>query len=119
MRRQDARVDQCPGRPHLGQLLGVAGVIAADEREAQRVEHGVDVVGIARVHPANHVVNDLTEAYGNATGPVRSFSAVSKQLVFCQGCGEWDRTDGLCTRHDRERWNELLIRPGKVCERWY
>lgn len=66
-----------------------------------------------------HVVNDLSEAHENAAGPVRTFEAVAKQLVNCQGCGEWDRTDGECTRYDRERWIELLIRPGKCCELWY
>lgn len=68
---------------------------------------------------SNHIVNDLTEARENAAGHVRTYEAVAKQLADCQGCGEWNRTDGECTRHDRERWIELLIRPGKVCERWY
>lgn len=68
---------------------------------------------------SNHVVNDLTEAHENAPFPTRTFEAVAKQLADCQGCAEWDRVDGKCIRHDREKWIELLIRPGKSCELWY
>ena len=68
----------------------------------------------------NHVVNDLTEAYENATGAVREFTRVGRQLADCQQhCPEWDRGEQECTRYDRERWIELLIRPGQVCDLWH
>lgn len=62
-------------------------------------------------------VNALTESHRNAEPPVRTFEAVAKQLTDCQRCIDWG--DGECTRHDRETWIEMLIRPGKSCELWY
>lgn len=65
---------------------------------------------------SNHIVNDLIESLENAPGPKRETIEVGRRLAFCQQkCPEWFRN---CERYDREAWIELLIRPGKFCERY-
>ncbi len=64
-------------------------------------------------------VNDLIAALHAApNGRERRATAhVGRLLVQCQQvCSDWRAVNG-CQLHDREEWIDILIRPGRDCQR--
>ena len=69
--------------------------------------------------PTDCPVNDLIGVLNNTpVGPGRRVNAhVGRLLVQCQQvCSDWSETGG-CSRHDRDEWIDILIRPGRDCVR--
>ncbi len=68
--------------------------------------------------PTDCAVNDLIKAlhapaHGRERRPTRH---TGRLLVQCQQvCTTWGPTG--CQLHDREEWIDILIRPGRDCER--
>ena len=68
--------------------------------------------------PTDCPVNDLIEAlHGTSDGHERRATRhIGRLLIECQqACRHWTATG--CQLHDRAEWIDILIRPGRDCQR--